>query len=95
MFAAHNLVSDRSFNEFHVVICRNVLIYFDRQLQEHVHQLFLDSLTPFGILALGRKESLAHSSHADAFDVLDETERIYRKRSRTVRRGAPQRATTA
>ena len=89
VFAAHNLVSDRSFNEFQVVVCRNVLIYFDRSLQEHVHQLFLDSLSPFGILALGRKETLAHSDHADAFDVVDETERIYRKRSRPARRGSP------
>jgi chemotaxis protein methyltransferase CheR len=81
VFAAHNLVSDRSFNEFHVVICRNVMIYFDRMLQEQVHQLFLDSLVPLGVLALGRKESMAHSRHAEAFDVIDGAERIYRKRS--------------
>lgn len=80
VFAAHNLVSDRSFNEFHVIVCRNVMIYFDRALQDHVHQLFVDSLPPFGVLALGRKESLAHSKFADVFDVVDEPERIYRKR---------------
>jgi chemotaxis protein methyltransferase CheR len=80
VFAAHNLVSDRSFNEFHVIVCRNVMIYFDRTLQEQVHGLFVDSLVPFGVLALGRKETLAHSSRAAAFDVLDEVERIYRKR---------------
>ena len=80
VFAAHNLVSDRSFNEFHVIMCRNVMIYFDRSLQDHVHQLFLDSLSPFGVLALGRKETLSHSLHAERFEVLDEQERIYRKR---------------
>lgn len=80
VFAQHNLVSDRSFNEFHVVVCRNVMIYFDRSLQERVHQLFLDSLTPFGVLALGRKESIGHSVHSEEYDVLDEQERIYRRR---------------
>jgi chemotaxis protein methyltransferase CheR len=80
VFAAHNLVSDRSFNEFHVIVCRNVMIYFDRTLQQHVHQLFLDSLVPFGVLALGRKETLVHSAHGERFDVVDELERIYRKR---------------
>jgi chemotaxis protein methyltransferase CheR len=79
VFAAHNLVSDRSFNEFHVIVCRNVMIYFDRTLQEHVHGLFVDSLAPFGVLALGRKETLAHSSRAADFEVVDEVERIYRK----------------
>ena len=80
VFAAHNLVSDRSFNEFHVIMCRNVMIYFDRTLQDRVHQLFLDSLSPFGVLALGRKETMAHSLHTERFEVLDEQERIYRKR---------------
>jgi chemotaxis protein methyltransferase CheR len=80
VFAAHNLVSDRSFNEFHVIVCRNVMIYFDRSLQQQVHQLFLDSLVPFGVLALGRKETLVHSDHAERFDVVDDLERIYRKR---------------
>jgi len=80
VFAAHNLVSDRSFNEFHVIMCRNVMIYFDRTLQDRVHQIFLDSLSPFGVLALGRKETMAHSLHTERFEVLDEQERIYRKR---------------
>lgn len=80
VFAADNLVSDRSFNEFHVIMCRNVMVYFDRTLQDRVHQLFLNSLSPFGVLALGRKETLAHSLHTERFEVLDEQERIYRKR---------------
>jgi chemotaxis protein methyltransferase CheR len=45
-----------------------------------VHQLFLDSLVPFGVLALGRKETLVHSDHAERFEVVDDLERIYRKR---------------
>jgi chemotaxis protein methyltransferase CheR len=81
VFAAHNLASDRSFNEFHVIVCRNVMIYFDRELQDRVHKLFVDSLAPFGMLALGRKESMAHSLHTSEFDVVDDQERIYRKRT--------------
>src|SRR5947209_9508350 len=53
VFAQHNLVSDRSFNEFNVILCRNVMIYFDKALQERVHGLFYDSLMTFGVLALG------------------------------------------
>ena len=56
VFAQHNLVSDRSFNEFHVIVCRNVMIYFDRALQDKVHGLFYESLVTFGVLALGAKE---------------------------------------
>ena len=51
-------MSDRSFNEFNLIVCRNVMIYFGRSLQNQVHELFLDSLSRFGILALGRKESI-------------------------------------
>src|SRR5262249_19463274 len=58
VFAQHNLVSDRSFNEFHVIVCRNVMIYFDKRLQDHVHGLFHESLVNFGILALGHRESI-------------------------------------
>ncbi|MDP9395171.1 MAG: protein-glutamate O-methyltransferase CheR [Actinomycetota bacterium] len=79
IFAQHNLVSDRSFNEFHVVVCRNVMIYFDRALQDRVHGLFLESLVPLGVLALGHKESVRHSAHADRYETLDEGERIYRR----------------
>src|SRR5207249_2287811 len=53
VFAQHNLVSDRSFNEFNVIVCRNVMIYFDRALQDRVHNLFYESLITFGMLALG------------------------------------------
>lgn len=80
VFARHNLVTDRSFNEFHVVVCRNVMIYFDPGLQRRVHQLFYDSLIRLGVLALGPKESLKLTDHEGDFEALDATERIYQKR---------------
>jgi chemotaxis protein methyltransferase CheR len=79
VFAQHNLVSDRSFNEFNVIVCRNVMIYFDRSLQDHVHRLFYESLPVFGVLALGHKESIAFSPHADCYEELDAREKLYRK----------------
>ena len=79
VFAQHNLVSDRSFNEFHVIVCRNVMIYFDKSLQDHVHELFHDSLINFGILALGHKESIRFSPYEQRYEDLDESEKLYRK----------------
>jgi chemotaxis protein methyltransferase CheR len=79
VFAQHNLVSDRSFNEFNVIVCRNVMIYFDRVLQDHVHELFYESLVTFGVLGLGHKESIRFSPHADSFEELDPAEKLYRK----------------
>ena len=68
MLAQHNLVTDGSFNEFHLIVCRNVMIYFGSELQEEVLQLFGDSMTRFGILALGRKESIRRSRHAAEYE---------------------------
>ena len=79
VFAQHNLVSDRAFNEFNVIVCRNVMIYFSKTLQDRVHKLFYDSLDTFGVLALGRKESVAFTPYADSYDEVDGAERIYRK----------------
>jgi chemotaxis protein methyltransferase CheR len=79
VFAQHNLVSDRSFNEFNVIICRNVMIYFDRALQDRVHRLFHESLMTFGVLGLGHKESISFSPHSDAYEELDPNEKLYRK----------------
>jgi chemotaxis protein methyltransferase CheR len=79
VFAQHNLVSDRSFNEFHVILCRNVMIYFDRSLQQHVFELFDESLARLGVLGLGHKESLRTSAFADKYEELDAVERLYRK----------------
>lgn len=79
VFARHNLVTDGGFNEFHVIICRNVLIYFDTDLQQRVHRIFYDSLVRLGVLALGPKESVTFTEHGGNFDVIDGVERIYRK----------------
>ena len=79
VFSQHNLVTDRSFSEFHVIFCRNVLIYFDRTLQNRVHSLFYDSLVMLGILALGSKESLRLSQYEDCYEKLDPREKVYRK----------------
>ena len=79
VFAQHNLASDSAFNEFHAISCRNVMIYFDRPLQEHVHRLFHESLATFGILALGQKETIRFSPHASSYEELDAAERLYRK----------------
>jgi chemotaxis protein methyltransferase CheR len=79
VFAQHNLVSDGSFNEFNVIVCRNVMIYFDRALQDKVHHLFYDSLTMFGVLALGAKESIKFSPFESSYEELDANERLYKK----------------
>jgi chemotaxis protein methyltransferase CheR len=77
VFAQHNLVTDGTFNEFNVVLCRNVLIYFNRPLQDRVHRLFYQSLVRFGFLCLGAKETVQFTAHEPAYEDLGE--RIYRK----------------
>ena len=79
VFAQHNLVTDRSFSEFNVILCRNVLIYFDKDLQNRVHSLFYESLVRLGILCLGGKESLKFSKYEPCYERLDTSEKIYRK----------------
>jgi chemotaxis protein methyltransferase CheR len=81
VFAQHNLVTDGSFNEFQLIVCRNVLIYFGPELQEKVLGLFGASMTRKGILALGRKESLRHSRHAAEYEPIVEAEKIFRRRT--------------
>ena len=79
VFAQHNLVTDRSFSEFHTIFCRNVLIYFDKDLQNRVHSLFYDSLVRLGMLCLGSKETLKFSTYEACYERLDSNEKIYRK----------------
>jgi chemotaxis protein methyltransferase CheR len=79
VFAPHNLVTDGSFNEFNVILCRNVMIYFNKALHERVHGLLYQSLARFGVLGLGRKESLRFTPHESSYEVLDDAERLYRK----------------
>ncbi|SDJ37975.1 chemotaxis protein methyltransferase CheR [Ferrimonas sediminum] len=80
LFSSHNLVTDSVFGEMNVIFCRNVLIYFNRELQSRVLRLFYDSLCPGGFLCLGSKESIRFSEVADMFEVVSERERIYRKK---------------
>jgi chemotaxis protein methyltransferase CheR len=79
VFAQHNLATDSSFSEFNVILCRNVMIYFDRSLQNRVHQLFYESLPVYGILALGSKETLRFSAFEERYVVIDAREKIFRK----------------
>lgn len=79
VFSQHDLVSDHSFNEFHLILCRNVLIYFDDVLRERVHRLLHGSLVRFGMLALGKRESLLGSSFQDQYDVFHEGLGLYRR----------------
>jgi chemotaxis protein methyltransferase CheR len=79
VFAQHNLVSDAPFNSFNVIVCRNVMIYFGKTLQDRVHELFYDSLEPLGILAMGHKESIRFTRYEDRYEPLDPQEKLYRK----------------
>lgn len=79
VFSLHNLVTDGSFAEFNVILCRNVLIYFDKSLQSRVHGLFYDSLATFGILVLGSKESLRFSPYEHSYEQINGPEKIFRK----------------
>jgi chemotaxis protein methyltransferase CheR len=80
VFAQHNLVTDGSFNEFDLILCRNVLIYFGPELQDRVLALFDASAARRGVLGLGRKESLRGTAVADRYEPLVEAERVYRRR---------------
>lgn len=79
VFSPHNLATDKSFNEFQLIICRNVLMYFNRNLQDKVLTLFHESLCDFGFLGVGDKESLLFSGTKDSFDETDRKEKIYMK----------------
>jgi len=78
LFSAHNLASDSVFNEFQLISCRNVLIYFNAELQEKVINLFYNSLANFGFLCLGSKETL-RSTEIGRFRVVDQKNNIYQK----------------
>lgn len=85
LFSAHNLATDGVFAEMNIIVCRNVLIYFNKELQNKVMKLFYDSLCPGGFLCLGPKESLRFTDFAEKFDIVGERERIYRKKRVTTR----------
>jgi chemotaxis protein methyltransferase CheR len=79
VFAEHNLATDGSFNEFHVILCRNVMIYFNKALQERVHNLMYESLSTFGVLGLGNKESLKFTPRETFYERMDSRNKLYRK----------------
>jgi chemotaxis protein methyltransferase CheR len=81
VFSDHSLVTDAVFAEMQLISCRNVMIYFDRALQDRAIGLFRDALPRNGFLGLGAKESLRFSAHADAFGEFVREEKIYRKRA--------------
>ena len=80
VWANHNLVTDSVFAEVHLILCRNVLIYFDRNLQNKVQKLFYNSLIDGGILCLGSKESLRFSDFHEEYTELDKKQRIFKKK---------------
>jgi chemotaxis protein methyltransferase CheR len=79
VFSEHNLATDGSFNEFQVILCRNVMIYFNKDLQARVHNLLYDSLSMFGVFGLGNKESLKFTPRAAFYEHLNENDKLYRK----------------
>lgn len=81
VFSVHNLAVDKSFNEFQLILCRNVMIYFNQKLQNRAINLFYDSLCPFGFLGLGSKESLLFSERRKDFEEVDKKEKIFMKTS--------------
>jgi chemotaxis protein methyltransferase CheR len=83
VFADHNLATDSVFGEMDLIVCRNVLIYFDRELQNRIFKLFYDSLAEGGFLCLGTKESIRFSEHSDDFEDVAKKEKIYKKKCLT------------
>jgi len=79
LFSQHNLVTDGGFNEFQLICCRNVLIYFNRELQNRVIGLLHESLSKLGFLALGTKESLILSTFQNHFQPVDQVQKIFRR----------------
>ncbi|MGF7077913.1 CheR family methyltransferase [Mucilaginibacter sp. UYCu711] len=79
LFSVHNLVSDNVFNEFQLITCRNVFIYFEVVLQERILDLFYKSLAPLGFLCLGAKETIRSDSFRKKFKVINQKENIYQK----------------
>ncbi len=79
LFSVHNLISDGVFNEFQMICCRNVFIYFETQLQEKILELFYKSLCPLGFLCLGSKEAIRSDNFKIKFRVVNQKENIYQK----------------
>jgi len=80
VFADHNLVTDKVFADVNLILCRNVLIYFEKSLQDSVLGLLCDSLVPSGILCLGTKESIKYTRYENQFEPFDEKQKIFKKK---------------
>ena len=80
VFSQHNLVTDGSFNEFHVILCRNVMIYFNHSLTARVQRLLFDSLAEHGFLCLGNRETIKFTPHESSYREVDAGERIYQRK---------------
>jgi chemotaxis protein methyltransferase CheR len=79
LFSQHNLVTDGSFNEFNLILCRNVMIYFNMPLVHRVHRLLFSSLRRFGVLGLGRRESLRATPHEEQYQTIDAEAKLFRR----------------
>jgi chemotaxis protein methyltransferase CheR len=79
VFSEHNLATDSSFNEFQAILCRNVMIYFNKSLQERVHNLLYSSLSMFGLFGIGNKETLRFSPREGSYEHLNGNDKLYRK----------------
>jgi chemotaxis protein methyltransferase CheR len=79
LFSVHNLISDTGFNEFQMISCRNVFIYFETELQYKILDLFYKSLCPLGYLCLGNKETIRSDAFRKKFKVINQKENIYQK----------------
>jgi chemotaxis protein methyltransferase CheR len=79
VWAQHNLVTDGSFHEFDLILCRNVMIYFEKPLQEHVYKLFLDSMPIGGVLGIGKKESMYSSAFRSNYLEIDERIKLFKR----------------
>ncbi|TWR31602.1 protein-glutamate O-methyltransferase CheR [Mucilaginibacter pallidiroseus] len=79
LFSVHNLISDTVFNEFQMITCRNVFIYFETELQERILDLFYRSLCPLGYLCLGNKETIRSDAFRKKFKAINQKENIYQK----------------
>ena len=79
VFSEHNLATDSSFNEFQVILCRNVMIYFNKDLQARVHNLLYESLGMFGVFGIGNKESLKFTPRAEFYEDLNTNDKLFRK----------------
>ncbi|HVW12795.1 MAG TPA: protein-glutamate O-methyltransferase CheR [Mucilaginibacter sp.] len=79
LFSMHNLISDNAFNEFHLISCRNVFIYFEADMQQKILQLFYESLSPYGFLCLGSKETIRFPEMKTRFRLISSKGNIYQK----------------